>query len=545
MNWSKSSVLVSILPVLEDEQKRTRKYSRSNVFATVSIAALLLVSVIALALEPIIIGERQFASASTFPGVNGKIAFNRSSSVFAQIYVMNPDGSVQTQLTDSPNANDGNAEWSPDGTKIIFNSDRDDPSSATTSHIYVMNADGSNQTRLTSGPTYDFAPSWSPDGLKIVFNCQTAICVIKSDGTELKQVTDRGAYPTWSPDGTKIAFEGRIAGDWGIFVMNQDGSSKTRLTTISLDEGQDRGASWSPDGTKIAFNRLVSKPGPPICNCTLEAGSNIYVVGADGSNLRKLSPDDPSRDYNPAWSPDGTKIVFEIVPPPQLSEFPQLYVMNADGSGRTSLGSEGYNPAWGTSPPSPPPKQSTLTIDTVDLAGKPLSGIWTVIRAASDGTIVKTGFTPLSFTGNSETEYKVSVANYDGKIFQHWDNANTSNVRTINLAASGTAIKATYDTGDSLKGFAPLTFTGTTEQPDLTVNALSMDGNNNTLHMWTVIDPQSSDASSPGATTYRVYATNGYQNYAFDHWGDDGSTDRFRTLAIDKATTLTAFYKKE
>ena len=90
----------------------------------------------------------------------------------------------------------------------------------------MMNADWSNQTGLTSGSTYDFAPSWSPDGLKILFNYQSAICVIKSDGTELKQISDRGAYPTWSPDGTKIEFEGRVGGDLGIFVMNQDGSSK-------------------------------------------------------------------------------------------------------------------------------------------------------------------------------------------------------------------------------------------------------------------------------------------------------------------------------
>lgn len=196
-----------------------------------------MVSVIALAFGPIIISERQFASASTFPGVNGKIAFNRSSSIFAQIYVRNLDGSEQTQLTDSPNANDGNAEWSPDGTKIVFNSDRDNPSSATASHMYMMNADGSNQTRLTSGSTYDFAPSGSPDGLKIVFNCQTAICIIKSDGAELKQITDRGAHPTWSPDGTKITFEGRVAGDLGIFVMNQDGSSKATTYRVYATNG--------------------------------------------------------------------------------------------------------------------------------------------------------------------------------------------------------------------------------------------------------------------------------------------------------------------
>jgi Tol biopolymer transport system component len=82
---------------------------------------------------------------ATFPGQNGKIAFDSWRDGNTEIYVMNADGSNQTQLI---NVQDGNfaPDWSPDGTKIAFTRDVGNVD------IYVMNADGSGQTRLTNNP---------------------------------------------------------------------------------------------------------------------------------------------------------------------------------------------------------------------------------------------------------------------------------------------------------------------------------------------------------------------------------------------------------
>jgi hypothetical protein len=261
----------------------------------------------------------------------------------------------------------------------------------------------------------------------------------------------------------------------------------------------------------------------------------------DGSNQTRLTassstPSVADIDGDPSWSPDGTKIAFVAYRDGQDAD---IYVMNADGSGKIDItndpfGAHDNEPDWGAQPNSQDP---ILSVNSFDLSGVPVSGVWTVIRHATDGTVVQTGFTPLTFNGDSGIEYKVSVANYDGKIFHSWEDGIAKSSRMINLA-SDTTITATYDTGDSLRGFTSLTYAGTEEQPDLTVNAVSLDGNK-TLHMWTVIDPQTTDAP---ITTYKVYASN-YQNIVFDHWSDDGSADRIRTLTIGEPKTITAYYR--
>src|SRR5215208_2378689 len=107
----------------------------------------------------------------TVPGPNERIAFYSERDGNQEIYVMNADGSNQTRLT-SVNANDSDPSWSPDRTKIAFDSDRDstEQENFENHEIYVMNAaDGSNLTSLTFNRAWDSLPRWSPDGTFIAF----------------------------------------------------------------------------------------------------------------------------------------------------------------------------------------------------------------------------------------------------------------------------------------------------------------------------------------------------------------------------------------
>ena len=96
--------------------------------------------------------------SSPTPGApaTGRIAFASNRDGNAEVYVMNADGSGQTNLTNNP-ASDAVATWSPDGTRIAFASYRDG-----NSEVYVMNADGSGQVNLTNNPAGDGSPAWSP-----------------------------------------------------------------------------------------------------------------------------------------------------------------------------------------------------------------------------------------------------------------------------------------------------------------------------------------------------------------------------------------------
>ena len=254
---------------------------------------LLLAAVCALALGLSL--SAHLPARAAYPGTNGLIAFVTDRDGNFEIYVMNDDGTGQTNLTQNPAA-DQAPTWSPDGTQIAFTSDRDGDFD-----IYVMNADGTDQTQITNSPGLDTNPTWSPDGARIAFWTNRTgnddIFVMNADGSSPVNISNRTStdyFPAWSPDGTKIAFSSTRTGNDEIFVMNPDGSSQAQVT---FNPQWEYDPNWSPDGTKIAFI------GSPYGN------HELYVMNADGSGLINMS-NTPAAEQGPAWSPDGTKLAF-------------------------------------------------------------------------------------------------------------------------------------------------------------------------------------------------------------------------------------------
>ncbi|TVQ67207.1 MAG: hypothetical protein EA360_02815 [Balneolaceae bacterium] len=192
-----------------------------------------------------------------------------------EIYLMDRRGRNRRPLTEN-RATDVHPKFSPDGSSILFISDRDYQP-----EIYVMDADGRNQTRLTWSDSFDLDPVWSPDGQQILFISNRDgpfdIFVMDRDGSNLIRLTNSPSIdmaPVWSPDGSKILFSSNRSGYFDLYVMNRDGSSLQRLTSGEYHEYY---GSWSPRGSRIAY--LSTEHGDP----------HLFLMNADGSRKRQLT----------------------------------------------------------------------------------------------------------------------------------------------------------------------------------------------------------------------------------------------------------------
>ena len=266
------------------------------------------------------------------------------------------------------------------GSRIVFVSDR-----TGSKEIWVMNWDGTDQHQITKYNSITTYPSVSPDGHMVAFTTWStgypAIQVFSLDtGRKLpfyNQRASMNAFVSFTPDSKQVVFSSTAAGGAAqLFMANADGTNFHRLTSsgvievepkinpktgldlvdvsgrsglpqvykmsiegtdvkrLSAGTGEATNPAWNPDGVHIAFAWTKG----------FEPGNyNIFVMDVLNGETVQLTSNE-GRNENPSWAPDGAHIVYAS----KRGRQSQIWVMNADGTGKHPLTQTGSNekPVW-------------------------------------------------------------------------------------------------------------------------------------------------------------------------------------------------------
>ena len=177
--------------------------------------------------------------------------------------------------------------------------------------IWIMDSNLSNNRMVVPGGIY---PVFSPGGDRLAANSFNGDIWVFTTAAEGFRELTRGEYPDWSPVSDEIVHRGCTGGNCGLWVIDansKDPNAKRRLTT----GGGDGQPAWSPDGNRIVY---ISKD---------DGNFEIYVINKDGSGKQRLTTE-PASDGLPTWSPDGKWIAFRS----DRGGTWAIYAMRPDGS---------------------------------------------------------------------------------------------------------------------------------------------------------------------------------------------------------------------
>src|SRR5258708_2506235 len=322
--------------------RRARQKQRLALLAVVLLFLVSLAGCGGVAHPPIPTSQPTTIVFTSTRALGGSNAAN--TNAIENIWVMKSDGTGAPPLTKLTAAGviSFGFVWSPDGSKIAFTSRRaldggDAVDANFVFNIWVVKSDGTGATpltRLTASGADSVTCVWSPDGSKIAFDSERALdgsdaansngvnniwvmnALDGSGATPLTKLTASGALSfvtVWSPDGGRLGFQSQRALDGSdaantnrtenIWVMKSDGSGAIPLTKLTAFKANSGGLVWSPDGNKIVFDSGRALDGSDAANTN--SVSNIWVMSPDGSAavpLTKLSAANADSS-SPGWKP--------------------------------------------------------------------------------------------------------------------------------------------------------------------------------------------------------------------------------------------------
>ncbi|HEV2757687.1 MAG TPA: hypothetical protein VG318_18150 [Actinomycetota bacterium] len=258
--------------------------------------------------------------------VPGKIAFISDVDGDWEVFVMRADGSGRRQLTHNE-VDDWSPSWSPDGRRLVFERERGENGYE---DLYILDvASGTERPWVVSSGVDEGDAEWSPDGKWIAFRGNDggdgsdviALRVDKKRGRIVSSQSENSSNsdPTWSPDGREMALVEAYDGS-GIYVASVCCSGGYEKESVTYSDGWKLALDWSPDATCIVYAEETYSEADG-------AGADIYTTRLDGGEPKLILQGDTWAAPG-SWSPDGSQILFEST----AGSSWDLYLMDADGS---------------------------------------------------------------------------------------------------------------------------------------------------------------------------------------------------------------------
>ena len=258
-----------------------------------------------------------------------------SESDNSDLYLMDMTSGLSSAFNITRSAaDDVGAIWSPDGEQIAYNS-------FNTDRWEIVGGDftGRELWRYSDATVPTFAADWSPDGSSLLLESHPSLGVVDIELLDIATQTSRtllrdgtlNASPRFSPDGSQIAFVSNRYGFTGLYVMQADGT-EIRPLHDPLSIVSDR-LDWSPDGERIAISSFVDGRG------------QIFTVEVASGEAFQVTDTPYTFNANPVWSPDGRQIAF-MASAGGGTITADLLVVNADGGEARFVASDAKFPAW-------------------------------------------------------------------------------------------------------------------------------------------------------------------------------------------------------